>query len=642
MKKRFLSSLAILGLSFSAIAAANENIEIRFPAAGFTMVNPRYSSFVAKSCDRIKKQKYTKGTITCGASLVPKTDAKIQIVLNSNKEDFYYLDAINKNDSNYSAGWKITKNLKYKAAIHTSEKLVKKYISAIEHRRFLEEMLLANIANSTNALSLNKRYQYINPKTGKKVSFEEAKIIVKNAQKPVRNFWRASLNIGILLGIGSTWYWSNASFNAVDWEYKFSWEDYRKKFITFEAVKFDTNTFDTNAIMHPFSGMFYHYGVRSLKMNYFESFLFGFTGSLLWEYFAEFKEKVSINDLITTPVAGAAIGEVGFRMADFLMSSRGLGKQIVGRIVDPFGTVNRFLDRSFPKKVASLDEFGFNANVFHDFSFSTGVAVNKNQLVLNLNTAIYAIKDYLKPSVHTKKFSGGDITIMELETILGASGAQDVKALFEASLVGVQKQNIKLDANKRKKGYSVLVGLNSSYEYRRHRFNKKFLDNVAIVNILGGNIEINVFYKGFHFQTRSSLEMDFIQIKSVAYEKLQEQGGVTARTKSVLEWQKYYFAYGMTARNRTSVGYKNISLNGAIDYTYANSLEGQDREQIHVVDDFNVVDHRIKLNADIQYRFLKRFLVKAGYKYNMAKGLAKEVTEKHSDHLFYGAVGIKF
>src|SRR5258705_5865054 len=55
-----------------------------------------------------------------------------------------------------------------------------------------------------------------------------------------------AVEMGALLGLGAAWYWATADHQSVDWTYP-SW---RSKLTSFDAVRFDTNPFATNAFGH--------------------------------------------------------------------------------------------------------------------------------------------------------------------------------------------------------------------------------------------------------------------------------------------------------------------------------------------------------------------------------------------------------
>lgn len=84
----------------------------------------------------------------------------------------------------------------------------------------------------------------------------------------------------------------------------------------------DTDPFATNQFLHPYGGSIYHGIARSTGLNFWESVGYAAVGSVLWEFAGE-TGAPSINDQITTPIAGSFLGEPLFRMASLLLESDG-------------------------------------------------------------------------------------------------------------------------------------------------------------------------------------------------------------------------------------------------------------------------------------------------------------------------------
>src|SRR5690606_5776352 len=123
------------------------------------------------------------------------------------------------------------------------------------------------------------------------------------------------------------------------------------------------------------AGYLYYAGTRSNGFTALESFLFSFTGSLLWEYLAEFREKVSINDVLVTPVGGAIMGEVMYRLSEFLWSIKdSFLHKTFATLSDPVGAINRWINGSYPKRSTNLDQYGLSKDIFHQMRFAVGAS----------------------------------------------------------------------------------------------------------------------------------------------------------------------------------------------------------------------------------------------------------------------------
>lgn len=139
-----------------------------------------------------------------------------------------------------------------------------------------------------------------------------------------RHFWRAAAEV---VGL-------NLSLNAFDrWVVKGKYarinlhtisENFRHGFI------WDNDKLGTNMFLHPYNGNLYFNAARSNGFNFWQSELFAIGGSAMWELFME-REYPSTNDVIATPVGGAAIGEVLFRASDVVIDDRLTGWSRFGR-----------------------------------------------------------------------------------------------------------------------------------------------------------------------------------------------------------------------------------------------------------------------------------------------------------------------
>jgi hypothetical protein len=111
--------------------------------------------------------------------------------------------------------------------------------------------------------------------------------------------------------------------------------------------EWDTDRFGINFIGHPYTGSMYFNAARSQGYNYFQSVPFAIGGSLMWEYFGE-NTRPSYNDLINTPINGAFLGEIFYRLSSNILDDRTTGSERVFRevfagLVDPVRGLNRLL-----------------------------------------------------------------------------------------------------------------------------------------------------------------------------------------------------------------------------------------------------------------------------------------------------------
>lgn len=100
--------------------------------------------------------------------------------------------------------------------------------------------------------------------------------------------------------------------------YRATWDSFERN-LSRDWV-FDTDGFDVNQFGHPYQGSMYHGFARSAGQSYWVASAYTFAGSALWEVAGE-TTPPSINDQLTTGIAGSFLGEPLFRMASLLLES---------------------------------------------------------------------------------------------------------------------------------------------------------------------------------------------------------------------------------------------------------------------------------------------------------------------------------
>ncbi len=121
-----------------------------------------------------------------------------------------------------------------------------------------------------------------------------------------------------------------------------TWKDNLQK-----GLEWDNDRFGINFVGHPYSGTLSFNAGRSNGYNYFQSFAFSLGGSLMWEYFGE-NTRPSYNDIINTPITGAFLGEILYRLSSNILDDRTRGFQRVSRevaagLINPIRGLNRII-----------------------------------------------------------------------------------------------------------------------------------------------------------------------------------------------------------------------------------------------------------------------------------------------------------
>lgn len=163
-----------------------------------------------------------------------------------------------------------------------------------------------------------------------------------------KTFWRAGAEtVGCNLGI-----WAFDRYVQKGHYAYISWATIKENFK--HGFEWDDDHLSTNMFAHPYNGSLFFNAGRSNGFNFWQSELFAIGGSAMWEMFME-KEYPSTNDIIATPIGGAALGEVFYRTSDLILDDRSTGGERFGRelaafLVDPMKGINRIVTGAAWKK----------------------------------------------------------------------------------------------------------------------------------------------------------------------------------------------------------------------------------------------------------------------------------------------------
>ncbi|HLT24753.1 MAG TPA: DUF3943 domain-containing protein [Ignavibacteria bacterium] len=139
----------------------------------------------------------------------------------------------------------------------------------------------------------------------------------------------------------------------INWT-KVSWDTWRRNLR--DGFEYDGDNFLTNYFAHPYHGNLFYNAGRTNGYNFWESSIYAFVGSGLWEMFGE-TFRPSFNDLITTTVNGINFGETMFKLSAMMTDNQATGfertwREVVGGIINPVRGVTRLISgeswRIFP------------------------------------------------------------------------------------------------------------------------------------------------------------------------------------------------------------------------------------------------------------------------------------------------------
>jgi len=151
--------------------------------------------------------------------------------------------------------------------------------------------------------------------------------------------------------------------------YDFTWETWKTNLKG--GWEYDPNSYRTNQYAHPYEGSLFMTSCRSLGLQFWESFGCTAVGSFIWETLMEIHPP-SINDQITTTVAGSYLGEVLYRVATDILDSGPQGSawhELAAAAVAPMNGFNRLF---YSDRYHDLRLRGYTSST--DLGVAVGVA----------------------------------------------------------------------------------------------------------------------------------------------------------------------------------------------------------------------------------------------------------------------------
>lgn len=390
------------------------------------------------------------------------------------------------------------------------------------------------------------------------------------------------------LTIGTTWYWLAKDKNLVDWD-----RPSAKKRFTLDVIRMDNNDFPINFTLHPWSGSAYYTAARTNGLSFAASSGYAFGACLAWEYGIEFREKVSFNDLIFTPLPAISLGEFFSRLMIYVnrpAHAPTTGQKVAGWLFGPLQAFSDAFDGGPKISNTPADALGYSSYVHHSFRFHAGFALqssgNSESLLsdLGFDGAFVTIPSYQRRGRFRSFLHDADFSRFWMSFVQGG-GDHEFDSYADVSLFGVYEQNIDHDL----RGGSVFLGSSLGYRARRSFF-PGFRDELAVTHLPGLAIESSLLFgPRALMQLAFRLTPDFAGVRSLSARDWQSQNP-EAVGKTAVEKKGYLYSFGVSSLLEMSLQLSRVTLGGRVWFGAFNSVEGLDRSQETLTADPKGVD----------------------------------------------------
>ncbi|HET7538270.1 MAG TPA: DUF3943 domain-containing protein [Polyangiaceae bacterium] len=336
---------------------------------------------------------------------------------------------------------------------------------------------------------------------------------------------RLALEELALLGLGLGQYWLDHETNSRDWHFNYDWSSFRAR-LDGSAYAFDTNFFNTNFLQHPAAGTFYYLTARSNRLSPLESLAIAFGTSAVWEFFGEFQENVSVNDVIVTPVAGMALGETLTQLgAYFLRECPSTSNQILGSALAPFTALHDAIDGA--ERLTVCDGISPSWHRFR-LQLQGGEAWSEGRspyavLRTGLETEVINLPGFAQPGSESSTFGDGNASRLRFGlsfSNVDSFAVSDLSILTQTVVAGLHHRNNRFEGRGLKQSEAIF-GLLVGAEYTLHRFDPRAEPDRVFL------LDLPAFSARYYGGT-----------KSVGWELVLDAGGAFGGADSLLLAQK--------------------------------------------------------------------------------------------------------
>lgn len=388
------------------------------------------------------------------------------------------------------------------------------------------------------------------------------------------------------LGSGTIWYIADDR-NVLDWD-----RPSLRSRLTGESWRYDNNSFWMNFAGHPLFGSGVYAVARDSHSGVFFSFLASFLTSMAWEFGIEYNERVSINDVLFTPVTGVALGEFSHKLGFYLSShAKGsAGRTALSWALTPLTQASHFTCAGEPTRGYPADSLGYTSGMWHEFYADYGISGVRatgapEALLQQLRTggSFAALPNHRSPGRSSRGFWSAEISRLRLALEKSSLGA-GVSLVTDTTLAGYAWRELSSNGA----GHSHAVGIAVGYGYENSHA-AGLDERKSWVGFPG--IALDSYWSSPRLTSEWSLRAYpvFGGASSPAF-PLYREHTPNQTFKTVLNRAGYFYGFGLVgelqARQRFGILENQFSLRAEPLW----SSEGLDRDQAKVTDDTKARD----------------------------------------------------
>jgi len=406
---------------------------------------------------------------------------------------------------------------------------------------------------------------------------------------------------------------------------------------------FDADDFGTNMVGHSAAGTVYYLIARGNRVSIPEAFAWAFGASLLWEV-VEFKEAVSINDQIMTPVGGLAIGEAMTQLSSFFdRSGDDPASKAMAWLFNPVKKFHDWIDKVVPDRDP-------RTRGWHEFVAAAGVGLVHQSAAqatypvatISLGTSLLRAPGYGEPGRASFGFTDGNASRIGLGVTFTGNAVVDFLFDTETAFAGLLVRDVD-GTREDRQGWELLVAGTVGYEYGLHRWNLAGGEpnRIALVRLPGLNLRGRAFAGPWTFAAGLDLAVTFGGVQPFA---LTEPAAFPAGSAfpPVVTAGGYYYGIGGRVAPSLEIRRDEAALGASLWLDALAGLSGP-----NVVEPpgtmVPLADRRALLCAWARWRVPDPSIeFSLTYQWRSRSGTAGDVGQSEQEYAFLGSLGVVF
>ncbi|MBO6936298.1 MAG: DUF3943 domain-containing protein [Deltaproteobacteria bacterium] len=389
----------------------------------------------------------------------------------------------------------------------------------------------------------------------------------------------------VFLLAGTVWYWVDRDKNAVDWDFD-SWTQRFDR----SAFRYDNNAFSVNWTFHPLSGSAYYGFARANDLHPGWSFTYAFLTSFAWEWLLEFKERVSINDQIATPVGGMVLGEFFYKVSRFLhVNATTRARRAAAWSLGLGVQANEAIDGHRPTQ-AERDALHARFHLGYGGALLSAGGERAGLHTVDFEGRIVEMPGWHEPRELRRAFGNANVTRLRARATRGPGGG-GFELDGDTIVTGLHVQSLDESG-----GGSALVGAALGYSYRRVDY-EDFSDAVGAVHLPGFALDTMLRRPSAELRFLFRAHPDFASADATLAYDAWALDHPDARAKTILEREGYFYGWGATTWAELELELGPVELGMRASFSRWLSDEGLDRSQEVVTDDVEVESRRVSMSS---------------------------------------------